>query len=367
MTGPRQTSLELPLSGVTVEQHLASAPLLPREMFWVYPLAPVVFTAIMLGDLTRATPEQIGRCLGAMYVPFVALTGFFLVTYTWVMPKWLRALKQPWARGVLHAVVIVGASIVIGELVRPLHNRVGGYAIEPLGFAISSILISVIMMVPAMVVQRFRMKARAVELVALAQRQAALRAQFEALQARTNPHFFFNSINTVASLITEDPTLAERTLERLAELFRYALEAGKRTSVPLQREFEMAEDYLAIQRARFGDHLKTTVSLAPELAGIEVPPLILQPLVENAILHGLHGRKHGRVEVRGVRDGDVVRIEVSDDGPGPGASGHQGTQTSVGELKERLRLFFGAASEVEVQGGPGGGCRVCLAMPVARA
>ncbi|MFO0599373.1 MAG: sensor histidine kinase [Myxococcaceae bacterium] len=357
------STLDLPLQGTDELTKLIEAePLLPREMFWIYPLAPIPFVALMV-DLTRLNGEQLARALGAMYVPFVALTVFFVVTYTWLMPRWLRAVKRPAAKVALHTVVIVGASIVISQLVLPLHGLISGYAVGAVSYAVTSIFISAIMMVPALIIQRLRVRARAVETLALAQRQAALRAQLEALQARTNPHFFFNSINTVASLIADQPELAERTLERLAELFRYALDAGKRKSVPLSREFEMAQDYLAIQRARFGEQLETSVTLDPQVAQVEVPPLILQPLVENAILHGLHDRKHGRVEVRARRHGDLVRIEVLDDGPGPGASGHQGTQTSVRELQERLRLFFGRASEVEVSGAPGGGCLVSVAVP----
>jgi two-component system sensor histidine kinase AlgZ len=350
------TRLEVPVPG--------SAPLIPRELVWLYPIAPIAAAALMVQDLTSMTLGMGLQKVIAMYVPFLALTTFFHLTYTLVMPRLLVRLASKASRFALHAVVLVGGAVLVGELVRPAHNALCGHDIGSGAFAISTVLISMIMMVPAMIVQSLRNRTRAVEALAIAQRQAALKAQLEALQARTNPHFFFNSINTVASLIADDPVLAERTLERLAELFRYALEAGKIASVPLQREFDMVRDYLAIQQARFGDHLQTQVTLAPEVAAVEVPPLVLQPLVENAILHGLANRREGRVDVSARREGGRVLIEVRDDGPGPGASSHRGTQTSMRELTERLRLFFGEPARVEVCAAPGGGCLVTLAAPV---
>jgi two-component system sensor histidine kinase AlgZ len=350
------TRLEVPVPG--------SAPLIPRELVWLYPIAPIAAAALMVNDLTSMPLAKALQKIGAMYVPFLALTTFFHLTYTLVMPRLLVRLPSKGARFALHSAVIVGGALVVGELVRPLHNALCGLRISSGGFGISTVLISLIMMVPAMIVQGLRNRTRAVEALAVAQRQATLKAQLEALQARTNPHFFFNSINTVASLIADDPVLAERTLERLAELFRYALEAGKVAAVPLQREFDMVRDYLAIQQARFGDHLLTSVTLDPEVARVEVPPLVLQPLVENAILHGLANRREGRVDVSARREGGNVLIEVRDDGPGPGASAHQGTQTSMRELTERLRLFFGEPGRVEVSAAPGGGCLVTLAVPV---
>ncbi len=352
------TSIQWPVS--------KRSPLLPPEMRWVYPLAPLAFGAIMLQHLEAPTLAQFSEALVGVYTPFVALTIFFEVAYGLVLPPVLERLARPAARFGVHALVIVGGSLGVGELIRPFHNTCTGSATGEAQFAVATVLISTIMVVPALLIQRYRLRVHAMEAVAVAQRQAALKAQLAALQARTNPHFFFNAVNTVASLIPDDPALAERTLERLAELFRYALEAGKVASVPLRREFEMATDYLAIQQARFGDALCTSVTLDPSVADVEVPPLVLQPLVENAILHGLKNRSAGRVDLSARRQGETVVIEVRDDGPGPGASEHQGTQSSMRELGDRLRLFFGEPGRVAVAGAPGGGCLVTLAVPMER-
>lgn len=341
----------------------AGGPLLPRELVWVYPFAPIAGALLFVEGLLSMPALAALRKVGAMFVPFVALTLFFQATYTFVMPGLLARVRSPALRLVVHTVVIVGGAALVGELIRPLHNAICGFSLNATRFTPITVLVAALIMAPALTVQRLRNKALAVERLAMAERQAALAAQLQALQARTNPHFFFNSINTVASLITDDPVLAERTLERLADLFRYALDTGKTRVVPLSREFDMVKDYLAIQQARFGERLEVHVELAPGAAGVEVPPLCLQPLVENAILHGLADRRHGRVSVTARQVGAEVFIEVRDDGPGPGASSHQGTQTSVAELRERLKLMFGEKGRLDLAGAPGGGCVVTVAVP----
>jgi two-component system sensor histidine kinase AlgZ len=217
---------------------------------------------------------------------------------------------------------------------------------------------------PALLAQSLRNRARAAERLVMEQRQAALEAQLETLRARTNPHFFFNSVNTVASLIADDPELAERTLERLADLFRYALDSSRVKTVRLAREIEMVRDFLAIQSARFGKRLSAEVTLDEAAAHVDVPPLILQPLVENAIFHGFGARKRGTVSVSARREADVVVIEVRDDGPGPGASPHRGTGTSVDDLGARIHLHYGAGASFVLEGVAAGGCVARLRLPV---
>ncbi|MCU0695616.1 MAG: histidine kinase [Myxococcaceae bacterium] len=354
-TAGGSTRIDVPAPG--------AGPLLPRELLWLYPLVPFITSALLIDDffeMDRAT--QLRKFLST-FIPFVAIAGTFHPLYHFVVPGLLRRLPERWHRAALHLVLVVGGSTGISLLIRPLHNAVCGKDLQPLPFAISSVIISCALIFPSLLIQAQRNRTQAVERLAQAERQAALKAQLEALQARTNPHFFFNSINTVASLIPDDPALAERTLERLADLFRYALDSNKTRAVPLKREFDMVTDYLAIQTARFGSRLESKVSLDPQVANYEVPPLMLQPLVENAILHGLADRKRGRVEVSARREGDRVIIEVRDDGPGPGASKHRGTQTSVKDMGERVRLAFGESSHFGLEAAPGGGCLARLALP----
>ncbi len=339
------------------------APLLPRELPWLCVFAPVPAAFLMIYDLTSMPLEVAARKIGAMYVPFIVNSAVLFALYTWVMPRLIARFTGAGARRGVHVAVVTVTAAVLSQLTWSAHCAMCGFEVPRWSFGISNVIVSYVMVFPAMLVQSARVRAATVEQFATAQRQAALRSQLEALQARTNPHFFFNSINTVASLIPDDPALAEKTLERLADLFRYALESSKTPQVPLAREFEMVREFLAIEGARFGERLRSTVHLDPQAAGLMVPPLLLQPLVENAILHGLAQRTGGRVDVSARREGDRIVIEVRDDGPGPKASLHQGTRTSVRDLLERLTLSYGERGTFALEEAEGGGCLARLALP----
>ncbi len=192
----------------------------------------------------------------------------------------------------------------------------------------------------------------------------ALAAQVQGLQARIEPHFLFNSLNSVASLIREDPERAERALERIAHLFRYALDASAAPFVPLADELESVECFLELANLRFEDRLVTSVSVEPGVGDIRVPPLALQPLVENAVQHGIATREAGgRVELE-IRRGAMLEIRIEDDGPGPGGSSHRGAGAGLGDLRKRLDLLYGGRATLRVDRGELGGFRVRLALPL---
>lgn len=189
----------------------------------------------------------------------------------------------------------------------------------------------------------FSAKAARAEHAATEARAALLGAQLEALRARTQPHFLFNALNTVAALIPEDPARAERAVEQLAALLRYSLEGSRREEVRLEEELAAVEGYLALERLRFGERLRVELVIAPGLGARRVPPMTLQPLVENAVLHGIGGRREGgvvRVEVSCDGAG-ALRMIVEDDGPGPSGSVHRGTGTALTDLADRLRISAG--------------------------
>ncbi|WNG32212.1 hypothetical protein F0U61_00265 [Archangium violaceum] len=344
--------------------------LLPRELPWLYPIAPLAAAPLLLENLLELPLDTALLRIAGVYVPFLLLSGAFHALYFWVLPKVVPRLSTPLARGTLHVVVTTAVPLLLApsifELKELLSKRMSDLVVgvaRP-AFILECIIISWIYILPALVVQRLRNKAWNIERMAQLERQAALEAQLKALQGRTNPHFLFNSINTVASLIPENPELAERTLERMADLFRYALDSSKTRLVTLQREVEMVRDYLEIQSARYGSRLSTRVEFDERAAGLEVPPLILQPLVENAILHGMAHRRSGSVLVRVRHEGERVSLEVLDDGPGPGASEHRGSQTSVEDLRERLHLLYGERGVLALETAPGGGCIARMAIPV---
>jgi len=142
-------------------------------------------------------------------------------------------------------------------------------------------------------------------------------ARLNALRMQLDPHFLFNALNTISSQLERDPKLARRMIEHLGDLLRLSLESKDRLEVPLAEEMAFLEHYLAIQKIRFGDHLRIETQIAPEVKYASVPSLFVQPLVENAIRHGISRRAAGgTVIVSAQRDGDRLRIRVLDDGVG---------------------------------------------------
>jgi two-component system sensor histidine kinase AlgZ len=342
---------------------LGPQPLLPRELWWFLPVGPVFAAVLIVNGITEMTWRQVIRHGVTFLLPFCVLGGTFFALYEWVMPRLVERVKSGVGRALIHIVAVTLVSSVLALMLFPVHQRICASEVYAVEYVLQSIVISSLMTFPALIFQTQRTRAAALERQAAMERQATLRAQLAALQARTNPHFFFNSVNTVAALISEDPVLAERTLERLADLFRYALDSANTPRVPLAKEFAMVRDYLAIQQARFGDRLRASVELPSALESIEIPPLVLQPLVENAVLHGLSERSQGTVRVVARRAGARVILEVTDDGPGPGASTHRGTQTSIKELTQRLALAWGEGAELVLERGATGGCVARVAVP----
>jgi two-component system sensor histidine kinase AlgZ len=343
-----------------------SLPLLPPELPWLYVVIPLPAAYLLSHDLLDQ-PRSLLLELVKAYLPFAAYGGAFQLLYGTLVPRLLALVRGAVARAAVHLAVMVAVVLLVSFPVYFAMVRLMGHGMPYLRFVIVSFIFSFICLLPAMAVQRLRSRAMSAEQKALAERKAALEAQLLALQARTDPHFLFNSINTVASLIPEDPELAERTLERLADLFRYALESGRVRTVSLARELSMVSDYLALQSARFGSRLDAELSVEEGLSEIEVPPLLLQPLVENAIVHGTAQRAGGKVRIVVRREQEQLLVEIADDGPGPGQSLHAGSRTGVAGVIERLRLHYDARAHLSLEAQPGGGCLARMVLPISGA
>jgi signal transduction histidine kinase len=206
-----------------------------------------------------------------------------------------------------------------------------------------------------------------VRLVEARLQEQAARAELSALQARINPHFFFNTLNTISSLVARDPERAEEIVVTLAELFRYTFKAADSGPVPLDEELAFVDRYLTIEKSRFGERLRVAWEIAAEARRALVPGLILQPLVENAVGHGIAPMPDGgTLVIRARRDGGRVRVEVEDDGAG--LRGEAGTLVRDGHalanVKRRLETIYrGGAAFVLEPGAGGRGARACIDMP----
>jgi two-component system sensor histidine kinase AlgZ len=336
---------------------------LPRELIWLYLLVPWVATPVLDERVFTAPPTQALLTLASLYVPFLGLPAAFHAFHAWVMPHVVGRLGSPARRWSFHVVATTAIAVGGGAALYPVHELFCPNDVSLPPFLVACVFFCWSFIFPTLIVQELRARAANGERLAHAQQQAALEAQLQAIQARTNPHFFFNSINTVASLIPDDPALAEDTLLRVADILRYALESSKTRFVPLGRELEVVRDYLEVQRARFGDRLRFVLDVDPDSLSLQVPPLILQPLVENAILHGVaQSTRGGQVRVITRRELGSVRITVEDDGPG--GSTHKGTGTSMADLERRLSLLYGPAGQLEAGPAPTGGWRVAIGLPM---
>lgn len=186
-------------------------------------------------------------------------------------------------------------------------------------------------------------------------RQAAVRAkqaQLEALQARIRPHFLFNTLNTGATLVHARPEEAEHLLLDLADLFRAALSGPP--ELPLSEEIGLARRYLQIERLRFGERLEVRWTLPHPLPDVAVPTLSIQPLVENAIRHGIEpSADGGLLEVSVAEDAQGVRVVISNDLPGPGTRPASGHQVGLASARERIEALSEGRGRLEtrVQGG----------------
>jgi len=190
-------------------------------------------------------------------------------------------------------------------------------------------------------------------------------ARLAALKRQMNPHFLFNTLNSISSLMYDDPGAADAMLARLSELLRLALDADGEQEVPLERELAMLSRYLEIEKIRFEDRLRVEVDIAPALLAARVPALSLQPLAENAIRHGIARRPEGgTLRVRAAREDGHLRLTVEDDGPGlPEAGGSANGGIGLKNLRARLEQLYGEAQRIDLMNRPGSGAVVEIMIP----
>jgi two-component system LytT family sensor kinase len=197
--------------------------------------------------------------------------------------------------------------------------------------------------------------------------QQVTEAELRALRAQINPHFLFNSLNTIADLIVRDPPRAEAMTLRLASVFRHVLAHSFRALTTLRDEIEFLRTYLYIEEVRFGDRLQVAIDMAPELAGQAIPSLILQPLVENALKHGLGPKPGpGHLWIAARADGDRVRISIEDDGMGSTrVNGEEPRGLGLTNVVERLHTLYDDRAALTIEPREGGGTRVTVLIPRA--
>lgn len=181
----------------------------------------------------------------------------------------------------------------------------------------------------------------------------ATRAELQALRAQINPHFLFNSLNALYGLIPRAAAEARRTVVNLAEIFRYLLQ-GNRQQVPLEEELRTVQAYLEVERIRLGSRLAIQIDVGRQALQVEIPALSIQPLVENAVKHGI-GRKAegGSIGLEAAVEDGALKVTVSDDGPGFQSSGPRENGQGLENVRRRLRLCYGEQGRLQVESADG--------------
>ena len=193
-------------------------------------------------------------------------------------------------------------------------------------------------------------------------------AELTALKMQLHPHFLFNTLHSISALVSEDPEAAERMIARLSELLRLTLENAGTQEVSLRQELAFLERYLEIEQTRFHDRLTVAMDIDPEVLDARVPNLILQPLVENAIRHGIAPRPTpGRVEIAATHENGTLALQVRDNGPGlPSGDGQPREGVGLKNTRARLAQLYGPHHRFHLHNAPEGGLHITLEIPLAR-
>jgi two-component system, LytTR family, sensor histidine kinase AlgZ len=290
-----------------------------------------------------------------IYANFIGIPICLALPFVWSKTTRLPAAIRSLYRGsVVIAASLIGcllAGLVVGMVAGPHYNYWSEFRSS---FGVSLILSAIATsFVSLYESQQARLRDSAMQLKSkeLEHERAlklATEARLSSLESRIHPHFLFNTINSVSSLIHEDPDRAERVLMQLAALLRFSLDSASGGLIPLSRELQIVEDYLDIEKTRFGPRLRYTIQVSDAFADTPVPPLSLQTLVENSVKYAVGSRGRGAdIVLRASQSAGHLRIEVEDDGPGftnlELPRGH-----GLDNLQERLSALYGDAAKLDI-------------------
>jgi len=313
---------------------------IPRWLTWV-PITPVIFYA------AERFPFRRDRLAQSTWTHFgIALLIAVVIEVLWLQISFgIQGYLEPEA------------------LARMQNNRAEVYSVAVLSRLLGDAFIYAAVLGVATTLgyhRRFRERElRTAQLEA----QLAL-AQVQALKMQVHPHFLFNTLHAVTVLIREDPAGATRVVTRLGDLLRLTLSRATTAQVSFRRELEILTLYLEIERTRFHDRLEIAYDVQPSTLGALVPDLILQPLVENAIRHGVSPNAGtGRIEVRSRRERDSLTLEIRDNGTGLAAGGGRPDGIGLTTTRARLERLYGHHQELTLENLPEGGCVARIRIP----
>ena len=332
------------------------------------PLLAVPF-ALFFGTLFGANIRSYVLCYKMSLIFALCICPGIWAVRNFVLPRLVREARDRQAMGIQIALWFVGVSIVGAYIAAAIiqFTLLPGFLGSWRAVAISgmyTLIFSALFTGINFAIAFYRLsteRARAVEQM----RAELAEAELRALRAQINPHFLFNTLNSIAALIGENPAAADDLTTRLAEVFRYALRASEREHSRLADELAFLRSYLEIERTRFGDRLEVEESIEPGLNSALVPSLLLQPVVENAVRHGISPRPEGgTLRLTARREAGELAIEIWDDGPGMnGGEPASGTGFGLHSVRERLRAA-GLPDALDIESAPGRGTRVRIRLPL---
>ena len=287
-------------------------------------------------------------------------------------PSWIRGLLVHFPVGVLLSVIHIAAATALRMMIRPFDvwSDTDPFLIQFQGelrnfFLFDFLVYWAILGVGYAFDYRERYHEREAQTAELKAQLAE--AQLEALKMQLQPHFLFNTLHTISGLVRKNEKApAVDMIAGLSDLLRHALDSADEQEVPLSEEVKFTSLYLDIQKVRFSDRLTVKMEIGPETLDALVPNLILQPLVENAIRHGISPKDSaGLIVINTYRDDGMLRIRVSDDGPGLESGWRMEESAGIGlaNTSERLRYLYGKEHRFNLSNGADGGMTVSIAIP----
>lgn len=339
-----------------------------------------IWTALALLSVVGAvlTFRQIGRPIEWRWLLTSRLVDWytcaiFTPLFIWMARRW-PIDRGGWTRTVPIWLAVVSLCVILKyalflkiiKALLPQSHMPSFHEMVSQSFIIESMVFWALIGVIHAIVYYYRYRDREKE-ATLLQGQLA-EARLEALGAQLHPHFLFNTLQGISTLLHRDPDAADRMLARLSDLLRRTLRRAESQEVPLGDELETLDNYVAIQQVRFQDRLTVEKMIGPGAEEVLVPHFVLQPLVENAIEHGIARRAGaGRISIAATRKDDHLELSVSDDGSGLDHSNDFPVEgIGLGNTRRRLAALYGDQAALTLSPAPGGGLRVDLTVPLRR-
>jgi two-component sensor histidine kinase len=327
-------------------------------------LLSVTYSA--LNRIHRNESPEWGRAFALNLLDWYILAAFTFV-FLWLVRRWPLGSGR-WRVIPLYLAVMTGLVLVKDAIYLPIRQAlypVPGFALDHVIFESFFYeffeLAAVVGVVHA--IEYYR-SVKASQLRSLQLEAHLSQAKLEALRNELQPHFLFNTLHAISTLIHRNAEAADEMVAQLGDLLRASLERKSVQQVPLREELSVLEPYLKIARIRFGDRLSISEQVEPELLDARVPVFILQPLVENAIQHGIERRPgSGRIEIVARAQRDSIQLIVSDDGAGVTSDAAIANGIGLSNTRMRLEQLYGSAAGLELRPRPDSGTEVVITIP----